>query len=404
LSLLSVPRYPKSAAPSLHRRPAEERFLVALRHGISPVIVLVLGFCATAAIPMFAKENVWVRGLTSAAFIALALWRLNVRQPVPTIITWFSLSLLLGALPAIWTGRLGDVFLPLTEAAFIYSIGGAASLRLSPRLAIAVGLTLSAAVLSHAIGLVLRHGLDFVSADRTGWNLAGWLAAVAGISALVGFPRPSAIALFLISAFLVLGSGSRASAVCLITGIAVMVTARPHRSRQAFWKGLAVLLVVCTAVIILKPNMAELTSNDRVQRSFTFDTWNRDNEWSYWVETCTDNVLGLGYASVPERDVLFYIHNAWLDIWVKGGLISAATYVLVQSAMFFKLYRLRRASPIHATALALFVAASFHMAFEYLPLASSMATSGFLVLFFISVALGAAAPRDPRRPSSLARL
>jgi O-antigen ligase len=94
----------------------------------------------------------------------------------------------------------------------------------------------------------------------------------------------------------------------------------------------------------------------------------------------------------------YYSHNGWLDVGVRGGIVALAFLVLGQVVLLKRLAQNWRASPLVATAFALFVRGTVSMIFEAGAICSTYGLVGYLGIYCIGLALHSLTAGSHRQP------
>jgi len=375
-SWLPGPRWPQKLAAS---RTAEIYFTLS-------------ALALAAAQPLFGSEHPAVAAWgTSIGFWVLCYSRHRLRKPVPLPISLLSFSFLLGALPFIWTLNLEDLRVPLTNAAFIYAVGGAAFGNREIRAYSWIILGVAFVTLGQAFGVLYRHSLSLFSESRIGFNLVGRLAANAGLGSLSAFPSFLALLIFLAATVLVFLSASRNASATLILGTFVAYVMASRRvKRELLYGNIIAALLTAMPFLTFGSGLLRRLPLWRAERALTYVNVDRAYPWSYWLHQCLRSPLGIGFGTVAHGAYPVGGHNAWLDLWAKGGPLCALLFVIAQSMLLWDLYRRRKYSPVHSTTFALAVGYTFHMIFENF---QTYGMASFIVFYSAGVSLAQAMQR-----------
>ena len=349
--------------------------------------------CSAAAAPVLSPYGDFKWAIT-AAFVCLAVIRSRVRASVPLPFRLMSIGLLVGVLPFAWTLNLEDLRLPLTEAAFFYAAGGCGfefRERDTTRRVRLVVLALAAVTVLQAIGVMTRYGQDPFSTVRLSWNLTGLLAALAAVAAVGCMPGVAATVVALASVAIVAASGSRDA--MLFTGVGVLLIVGLSRGVMRRMILIGSLCAALGAGMVVIGRVVPDAASDpvllmRVWRSVTFDNADRAESWGVWWDKCIAAPEGTGMATTGDGDLAKVgSHNAWLDLWARGGVPCAVLFTMGQIWLMAGLLRSSSLGDWRALSVALAVAASIRMLFEVLPLSTSYGMNGLLVLFVGGIAL-----------------
>jgi len=357
---------------------------------------------ACAVAPTFPSAREVAFRSVMAAFILLAALRLRQAATVPLPMQLIGLAFVVACLPAAWARDTEAVLVPLYYAAFFYAVGGcgfefAGRESRARRWVLIAG----AAALSHAIGIIWRHGLTIHSSDRTGWNNVGLLAATAAIASTIEIPKVAAMAVFLPAVYLAIMSGSRNAVSSVAIGIAAPLIGSGGKLRSAV--ALAVIISVGVAVYstaVLTPEVrSQYFVAERMARATSLQATHREEAWSYWFEICRENPLGIGFNVHQKFEVGG--HNGWLDIWARGGIPCLLLFLAGQVSLLRRVSRFSRSDRIGAIALGLSLAGTVQMIFESFPLGGAYGMGTFPYFFIPGIAL--ANTPFPSRPSGESR-
>jgi hypothetical protein len=325
---------------------------------------------------------------TSDVLIVAAVWRLSLRPRIPTVVAVMAFGLLLGALPAIWTGNSSDILRPLAESAFFVVLGGAAFDLKDERFLKLLLFFCALVALAHAGAIIWRHDLSIAGVDRTSFNAIGYAAAIGGGASLILLPSLWSWLCFTLGCFLTLNSGSRGAVLCLSTVLLIYVFNMRLRLAKRVSLSACVLLVVAVGLgLAFDVHLSELNNPARIERAFSLGEGSgRDTIWQDWYDACRREPNGLGYTAADQSTALGP-HNCWLDLWLKGGWPSLIVVACGCVYTLFALITRARRGPLQAMAAGLFLAAMLHGLVEAELVAGSGGVSGLSVLFSLGIVL-----------------